>query len=166
MPRWRCAVRSCVAPVAGVVAKRTVQVGQRVAAGTPLMAVVPLDDVWVDANFKEVQLRSMRVGQPVTVHADHLRRQRRLITAKLVGLAAGSGSAFALLPAQNASGNWIKIVQRVPVRIALDPQELKAHPLRVGLSMTRDVDVRDTSGPLVVDQVRNAPQPTQRQRRR
>ncbi|MGA2861701.1 MAG: HlyD family efflux transporter periplasmic adaptor subunit [Steroidobacteraceae bacterium] len=148
------------APVSGVIAKRAVQLGQRVAAGSPLMALVPLDDVWVDANFKEVQLRTMRVGQPVTLHAD-LYGNGVVFHGRLAGLSAGSGSAFALLPAQNASGNWIKIVQRVPVRITLEPQELKAHPLRVGLSMTVDVDVRDTSGPVVSSQVRNVPQPTQ-----
>jgi membrane fusion protein, multidrug efflux system len=148
------------APVSGVIAKRSVQLGQRVAAGSPLMALVPLNDVWVDANFKEVQLRTMRVGQPVTLHAD-LYGGDVVFHGRLAGMSAGSGSAFALLPAQNASGNWIKIVQRVPVRIALDPQELKAHPLRVGLSMTVDVDVHDTSGPVVSDQVRNVPQPTQ-----
>jgi len=148
------------APVAGVVARRSVQVGQRVAPGTPLMAVVPLDDVWVDANFKEVQLKDMRVGQPVEVRADIY---GRAVTyhGKLVGLSAGSGSAFALLPAQNASGNWIKIVQRVPVRIALEPQQLKAHPLRVGLSMTVTVDVHDTSGALIASQVRSEPIPVQ-----
>jgi membrane fusion protein, multidrug efflux system len=148
------------APVAGVIAKRVVQVGQRVAAGSPLMALVPLDDVWVDANFKEAQLRAMRVGQPVTLHAD-LYGNGVDFHGRLAGLSAGSGSAFALLPPQNASGNWIKIVQRIPVRITLDPQELKAHPLRVGLSMTADVDVHDTSGPVVASQVRNLPQPTQ-----
>jgi len=148
------------APVSGVIAKRSVQVGQRVAAGAPLMALVPLDDVWVDANFKEVQLRSMRVGQPVTLHAD-LYGSAVDFHGRLAGLSAGSGSAFALLPAQNASGNWIKIVQRIPVRITLDPDELKAHPLRVGLSMTVRVDVHDTSGPVVSSQVRNLPQPTQ-----
>ena len=148
------------APVSGGIAKRSVQLGQRVAAGSPLMALVPLNDVWVDANFKEVQLRTMRVGQPVTLHAD-LYGGDVVFHGRLAGMSAGSGSAFALLPAQNASGNWIKIVQRVPVRIALDPQELKAHPLRVGLSMTVDVDVHDTSGPVVSDQVRNVPQPTQ-----
>jgi membrane fusion protein, multidrug efflux system len=148
------------APVSGVIAKRSVQVGQRVAAGAPLMALVPLDDVWVDANFKEVQLRSMRVGQPVTLHAD-LYGSAVDFHGRLAGLSAGSGSAFALLPAQNASGNWIKIVQRIPVRITLDPPELKAHPLRVGLSMTVRVDVHDTSGPVVSSQVRNLPQPTQ-----
>jgi len=148
------------APIAGVVARRSVQVGQRVAAGTPLMAVVPLDNVWIDANFKEVQLENMRVGQPVELHAD-LYGGDTVYHGKLIGLSAGSGSAFALLPAQNASGNWIKIVQRVPVRIVLDPQELKAHPLRVGLSMTARVDIRDTSGPLVASQVRSLPIPAQ-----
>ena len=148
------------APVSGVIAKRTVQLGQRVAAGSPLMTLVPLADVWVDANFKEGQLRAMRVGQPVTLHAD-LYGNGVDFHGRLAGLSAGSGSAFALLPAQNASGNWIKIVQRVPVRITLDPNELQAHPLRVGLSMTAEVDVHDTSGPLVSNQVRTVPQPTQ-----
>jgi membrane fusion protein, multidrug efflux system len=149
-----------LAPVTGVVARRSVQVGQRVAAGTPLMAVVPLDDVWVDANFKEVQLKDMRVGQPVEVRSDLYGRNVKY-HGKLVGLSAGSGSAFALLPAQNASGNWIKIVQRVPVRIALDPRELKSHPLRVGLSTTISVDIRDTSGALIASQVRSEPIPVQ-----
>ena len=149
-----------LAPVTGVVARRSVQVGQRVAAGTPLMAVVPLDDVWVDANFKEVQLKDMRVGQPVEVRSDVYGRSVKY-HGKLVGLSAGSGSAFALLPAQNASGNWIKIVQRVPVRIVLDPQELASHPLRVGLSTTVTVDIRDTSGGLIASQVRSQPIPAQ-----
>jgi membrane fusion protein, multidrug efflux system len=148
------------APVAGVIAQRSVQVGQRVAAGTPLMGVVPLAAVWVDANFKEVQLRDMRVGQPVTLRAD-MYGGKVLYHGKLVGLSAGSGTAFALLPAQNASGNWIKIVQRLPVRIELDPGELSAHPLRIGLSVTADVDIRDTSGPLVSEQVRRIPIPSQ-----
>jgi len=147
-----------VAPVAGVVARRSVQVGQQVAPGTPLMAVVPLDAIWVDANFKEVQLKSMRVGQPVEVTSDIYGGSVRY-HGKLVGLSAGSGNAFALLPSQNASGNWIKIVQRLPVRIVLDPQELKAHPLRVGLSTTVTVDIRDTTGPLIASQVRNIPIP-------
>jgi len=133
------------APVDGVVAQRTVQVGQQVAAGTPLMAVVPLDTVWIDANFKEGQLEDMRIGQPVTVSAD-IYGGSVTYHGKVLGLGAGSGSAFALLPPQNASGNWIKIVQRVPVRIALDPKELRDHPLRVGLSVDVEVDVRDTSG--------------------
>lgn len=148
------------APVAGVVARRAVQLGQHVAAGIPLMAVVPLDQVWVVANFKEVQLANMRVGQPVTLTADIYGGSIRY-HGKLAGLSAGSGSAFALLPAQNASGNWIKIVQRVPVRILLDPQELKTHPLRVGLSMTVNVDVRNTSGALIASQVRTQPIPSQ-----
>jgi membrane fusion protein (multidrug efflux system) len=147
-------------PVSGVIAKRSVQVGQRVAAGTPLLAVVPLDDVWVDANFKEVQLARMRAGQPVTIHAD-MYGGDTVYHGRLAGLAAGSGNAFALLPSQNASGNWIKIVQRVPVRILLDPKELKDRPLRVGLSTSVRVDLRDTSGPLVATAVRNTPNPTQ-----
>jgi membrane fusion protein (multidrug efflux system) len=148
------------APVAGVIARRSVQVGQRVAAGTPLMGIVPLDAVWVDANFKEVQLRDMRVGQPVTLRAD-MYGSKAVYHGKLVGLSAGSGTAFALLPAQNASGNWIKIVQRLPVRIELDPSELRAHPLRIGLSVTAKVDIRDTSGALVSPQVRQNPIPSQ-----
>jgi membrane fusion protein (multidrug efflux system) len=134
-----------VAPLDGVIAQRTVQAGQQVSAGTPLMAVVPLADVWIDANFKEVQLARMRVGQPVTVKAD-IYGGSVTYHGHIEGLGAGSGSAFALLPPQNASGNWIKIVQRVPVRIALDHDELARHPLRVGLSVTADVDVRDESG--------------------
>ncbi len=150
-----------ISPVTGVIAKRSVEVGQRVAAGTPLLAVVPLDDVWIDANFKEVQLQRMRAGQPATVRTD-LYGRSVTYHGHVVGIAAGSGSAFALLPAQNASGNWIKIVQRVPVRVLLDPQELKEHPLRVGLSTSVRVDLRDTSGgPLVTTAVRNAPLPTQ-----
>jgi membrane fusion protein (multidrug efflux system) len=147
-------------PVAGVVARRSVQIGQRVAAGTPLMAVVPLEEVWVDANFKEVQLRDMRVGQRAEVRADLYGRSVRY-RGRVVGLAAGSGNAFALLPAQNASGNWIKIVQRLPVRVAIDAQQLRDHPLRVGLSTTVTVDVRDTSGPLIAAQVRGQPIPRQ-----
>ena len=147
-------------PVSGVVAKRSVQVGQRVGAGTPLLAVVPLDDVWVDANFKEVQLARMRTGQPVIVHAD-MYGGDVTFHGRVAGLAAGSGNAFALLPAQNASGNWIKIVQRVPVRILLDPNELHDHPLRVGLSTDVRVDLHDTSGSQMATAVRNTPQPSQ-----
>jgi membrane fusion protein (multidrug efflux system) len=147
-------------PVSGVIAKRSVQIGQRVAAGTPLLAVVPLDDVWIDANFKEGQLERMRVGQPVDVHTD-LYGGNVTYHGHVVGIAAGSGNAFALLPSQNASGNWIKIVQRLPVRILLDPKELHAHPLRVGLSTAVRVDLHDASGPLVTTAVRNVPQPTQ-----
>jgi membrane fusion protein, multidrug efflux system len=147
-------------PVTGMIARRSVQVGQRVAAGTPLLAVVPLADVWVDANFKEGQLERMRTGQPVTLHTD-LYGSDVTYHGHVVGIAAGSGNAFALLPPQNASGNWIKIVQRVPVRILLEPSELKAHPLRVGLSTTVRVDLHDTSGPLMTTAVRNMPQPRQ-----
>ena len=134
------------APVSGYVAKRTVQVGQRVAPGAPLMAIIPLDQVWVDANFKEVQLRRMRIGQPVTLTADAYGSSVEY-HGKVAGLGVGTGSAFALLPAQNATGNWIKVVQRVPVRIALDPKELADHPLRVGLSIEASVNVADTTGP-------------------
>ncbi|MGX5652974.1 HlyD family secretion protein [Hydrogenophaga borbori] len=133
------------APVDGYVAKRTVQLGQRVAAGTPLMAVVPLQQVWVDANFKEVQLRHIRLGQPVELTADVYGKDVRY-TGQVVGLGVGTGSTFALLPAQNATGNWIKVVQRVPVRIALDPGQLDQHPLRVGLSMEATVNVRQQDG--------------------
>jgi membrane fusion protein (multidrug efflux system) len=149
-----------VAPVAGVVAKRNVQVGQRIAAGTPLLAVVPLDDVWIDANFKEVQLARMQAGQPVSVNVD-VYGSKVTYHGRLVGVGAGSGSAFALLPAQNASGNWIKIVQRVPVRILLDPRELKAHPLRIGLSAQVSVDLRNGQAVAASGAVRNTPQPVQ-----
>lgn len=136
------------APVSGVVAQRSVQLGQRVAAGTPLMAIVPLDSLWVDANLRETQLRDLRVGQPAEVVADAY-GDKIMFHGRVVGLGAGSGSAFSLLPAQNATGNWIKIVQRLPVRIALDPRELRQHPLRIGLSATVTVDTANTSGPLV-----------------
>lgn len=133
------------APVSGYVAKRSVQVGQRTAPGAPLMAIIPLDQVWVDANFKEIQLRDMRIGQPVELTADAYGKAV-VYHGTVTGLGVGTGSAFALLPAQNASGNWIKVVQRVPVRIALDAKELAAHPLRVGLSMEATVDIADKSG--------------------
>jgi len=141
-----------IAPLDGVIAQRTVQAGQQVAAGTPLMAVVPLSSVWIDANFKEVQLARMRVGQPVTVKAD-IYGGGVTYHGHIEGLGAGSGSAFALLPPQNASGNWIKIVQRVPVRVALDADDLRDHPLRVGLSVTVDADVHDQSGALITTKV-------------
>jgi membrane fusion protein (multidrug efflux system) len=136
------------APVAGHVAKRSVQVGQRVQPGTPLMAVVPLRAVWVDANFKETQLEHMRIGQPVTLTAD-LYGGGVTYHGRVAGLGIGTGSAFSLLPAQNASGNWIKVVQRLPVRIELDPDELERHPLRIGLSMDVEVDLHDQSGPML-----------------
>jgi len=133
------------APVAGQVARRTVQVGQRITPGTPLMSVIPLDQVWVEANFKEGQLRDMRIGQPVKLRAD-LYGSRVEYDGRVAGVGAGTGAAFAMLPAQNATGNWIKVVQRVPVRIELDPTQLAAHPLRVGLSMEATVDLQQTSG--------------------
>ncbi|HXZ52278.1 MAG TPA: efflux RND transporter periplasmic adaptor subunit [Burkholderiales bacterium] len=144
------------APVTGYVAKRVVQVGQRVAPGDPLMAVVPLDEIWVDANFKEVQLRDMRIGQPARLTAD-LYGGRVEYRGRVAGLAAGTGGAFALLPPQNATGNWIKIVQRLPVRVALAPPELHAHPLRIGLSMQARVDTRDRSGPVLAAQAETKP---------
>ncbi|MFL9907127.1 EmrA/EmrK family multidrug efflux transporter periplasmic adaptor subunit [Paraburkholderia sp. RL17-337-BIB-A] len=133
------------APVTGYVAKRSVQVGQRVSPGNPLMAIVPLGGVWVDANFKEVQLKHMRIGQPVELTAD-VYGSSVVYHGKVVGFSAGTGSAFSLLPAQNATGNWIKVVQRLPVRIALDPKELEQHPLRIGLSMQADVTIKDDNG--------------------
>jgi membrane fusion protein (multidrug efflux system) len=137
------------APLAGQVAKRTVQVGQRIAAGTPLMAVIPLEQAWVEANFKEVQLRQMRIGQPVRLTAD-LYGSKVEYDGRVAGLGAGTGAAFALLPAQNATGNWIKVVQRVPVRVELDAKQLAEHPLRVGLSMEAVVDVaRQDGAPLL-----------------
>ena len=135
-----------VAPVSGYVAKRQVQLGQRVQPGTTLMTIVPLEQVWVEANFKETQLGHMRIGQPVEVHAD-LYGSDVEYTGRIAALGLGTGSSFSLLPAQNASGNWIKIVQRVPVRIELDPKQLADHPLRLGLSMSVDVTVRDQAGP-------------------
>jgi membrane fusion protein (multidrug efflux system) len=144
------------APVPGFVAKRAVQLGQRVSPGAPLMAIIPLDQVWVDANFKEPQLAAMRVGQPVTLTAD-LYGGKIEYHGKVAGFGAGTGSAFALLPAQNATGNWIKIVQRVPVRIALDPQELAAHPLQIGLSMAVEVDTHDRGGERLPQLAHDAP---------
>jgi membrane fusion protein (multidrug efflux system) len=133
------------APISGFVSKRNVQLGQRVAPGTPLMAVVALDQVWVDANFKEPQLANMREGQPVTLTAD-LYGSKVDYHGRIVGFGAGTGAAFSLLPAQNATGNWIKIVQRVPVRVALDPKELAQHPLQIGLSMEAKVDTHERGG--------------------
>ena len=143
------------APVSGYVAKRTAQVGQRVAPGAPLMAIVPLDQVWVDANFKEVQLRRMRIGQPVRLTADVYGAAVEY-SGTIAGLGVGTGGAFALLPAQNATGNWIKVVQRVPVRIALDQKQLARHPLRVGLSMEAEVDVANVEGSALAAATRTA----------
>jgi membrane fusion protein (multidrug efflux system) len=143
---WLAARRNAiVAPVTGYVAKRSVQVGSRIAPGAPLLSIVPLNQLWIDANFKESELRDIRVGQPATIEAD-IYGSKVEFHGKVIGLAAGTGSAFSLLPAQNATGNWIKVVQRVPVRISLDPKELAAHPLRVGLSATVDIDVTNKAG--------------------
>ena len=129
------------APIDGVVTNRQVQVGQRVAAGTPVMVIVPITSAYVDANFKEDQLAKVRPGQPVTLTSDFYGGDVEF-HGRVVGFAGGTGAAFALIPAQNATGNWIKVVQRLPVRIALDPKELREHPLRVGLSMEATVDTR------------------------
>lgn len=129
------------APVDGIVAKRQVQLGQRVQAGMPLLAIVPVQDMHVDANFKEVQLEKVRPGQPVRLHAD-LYGSSVTYHGVVEGFSGGSGAAFSAIPAQNATGNWIKVVQRLPVRIRLDPKELEAHPLKVGLSMHAEIDTR------------------------
>jgi membrane fusion protein, multidrug efflux system len=149
----RTSVRS---PVSGYVARRGVELGERVAPGNPLMAVVPLEHLWVDANFKEVQLRNMRIGQAAEVTAD-LYGGHVTYHGRVEGLGMGTGAAFALLPAQNATGNWIKVVQRLPVRIALPPAELAGHPLRIGLSMHVTVDVRDSSGSQLAPAPRREP---------
>jgi membrane fusion protein, multidrug efflux system len=154
---WLASERAALpAPVDGYVAKRTVQLGQRVAAGAPLMSLIPLNQVWVDANFKEGQLRKIRLGQPVKLTAD-LYGKKVEYRGTVSGLGAGTGSAFSLLPAQNATGNWIKVVQRVPVRVALDAKQLAESPLRVGLSMDAEVDVTDQSGKTLADAPRTAP---------
>lgn len=145
-----------LAPVDGHVAKRGVQLGQRVAGGAPLMTVVALNQLWVDANFKEGQLDHIRIGQPAELQAD-VYGTAVTYHGTVIGLGAGTGAAFALLPAQNATGNWIKIVQRVPVRIAIDEKELAEHPLRVGLSMDVTIDTADQKGKSLNDTSRNAP---------
>lgn len=145
-----------VSPVSGQVARRTVQLGGRVAPGTPLMAVVPLGNLWVDANFKEGQLRQMRIGQRARVTSD-LYGNKVEYAGRVVGFSAGTGSSFALLPPQNASGNWIKVVQRVPVRIELDRALLAEHPLRIGLSMTVTVDTGDQNGKVLAASSDEAP---------
>ncbi|HEY1589425.1 MAG TPA: efflux RND transporter periplasmic adaptor subunit [Rhodanobacter sp.] len=141
-----------VAPVDGYVAKRSVQLGQRIAPGLALMAVVPLHQVWIDANFKETQLTHMRIGQPVDIRSD-VYGSAVTYKGKVQSLGVGTGSAFALLPAQNATGNWIKIVQRVPVRIVFDdPKQLDQHPLRIGMSLDVDVSLHDQNGPMLAQQ--------------
>jgi membrane fusion protein (multidrug efflux system) len=145
-----------LAPVSGYVARRAAQPGQRVNVGAPLMAIVPLDQLWVDANFKESQLAHMRIGQPVAVTAD-VYGDEVVYHGKIAGFAAGTDTAFSLLPAQNATGNWIKVVQRLPVRVSLDPKELAAHPLHIGLSLRATVETRDESGPMLTTAKRSAP---------
>lgn len=140
----RCTIE---APVEGVVAQRSVQVGQHVSAGDPLMAIVPLDQMWIDANYKEVQLSKVRVGQPATVEAD-MYGGSVTYQGVVVGIAGGTGSIFSVLPPQNATGNWIKIVQRLPVRINLDPEQVKQFPLRLGLSVETNIDIHDTQKPM------------------
>ncbi|HEX7639712.1 MAG TPA: HlyD family efflux transporter periplasmic adaptor subunit, partial [Burkholderiaceae bacterium] len=153
---WLAVQRTQVpAPVDGIVARRSVQVGQRVAAGAPLMSVVQLDHPWVDANFKEGQLERLRIGQPATLEAD-VYGKHVIYHGKVEGLGAGTGAAFSLLPAQNATGNWIKVVQRVPVRVSLDPAEVAKNPLSVGLSMTVTVDVSSEGGSMLARQPRPA----------
>ena len=144
------------APVAGFIAHRNVQLGQRVGPGSVLMAVVPLNQVWVDANFKELQIGNIRVGQPATLVAD-LYGSSVEYHGTVVGFNAGTGASFALLPAQNATGNWIKVVQRLPVRIALDPRDLAAHPLQIGLSMRVKVSTVDRDGQRLPQSAANAP---------
>jgi len=136
------------APVAGYIAKRSAQVGIHVTPGTPLLSIVPLNQLWVDANFKEAELRNIRIGQPATIEAD-IYGGKVEYHGKVAGLSAGTGSAFSLLPAQNATGNWVKVVQRLPVRITLDAQELAKHPLRIGLSTLVTVDTHQRDGSML-----------------
>ena len=142
-----------IAPVRGYVAQRNVQLGQRITPGQPLMSVIALDDLWIDANFKENQLRNLRLGQAVEIESD-LYGSSAKFHGRVVGLAAGTGGAFSLLPPQNATGNWIKVVQRVPVRVALDAKEVAANPLRVGLSMEATVDVTQQDGKTLAEAAR------------
>jgi membrane fusion protein (multidrug efflux system) len=144
-----------VSPIDGYAARRQVQVGQRIQAGQDLLTIVPLSDLWVDANFKETQLEHIRIGQPVKITTDIY--SDMTYHGKVVGLNAGTGSAFSLLPAENATGNWIKVVQRLPVRIALNPDDLKRHPLRIGLSTDVNVDTHDRDGSVLVSQTREKP---------
>lgn len=133
-----------MSPVTGYVAKRNVQVGQRVLVNTPMLSIIPLNQIWVDANYKESELSRLRIGQPVILHADAY--PDVTYHGKIFGLNAGTGSAFSLLPPQNATGNWIKIIQRLPVRIEMDPRELEKHPLQLGLSMEVNTNTHDTKG--------------------
>ena len=145
-----------VSPMSGYVSRRSVQPGAQISPTTPLMAVVPAGNLWVDANFKETQLAHMRIGQPVTVISDIYGDDVKY-TGKVVGLDMGTGSAFSLLPAQNATGNWIKVVQRLPVRIELDANQLAKHPLRIGLSTLVKVDTSNREGQMLANQIRTSP---------
>jgi membrane fusion protein (multidrug efflux system) len=147
---------SVVAPVAGYVAERSVQLGQHVQAGEALMTVVPLNALWVDANFKEGELRHLRIGQPAQVRSD-LYGSEHIFHGRVLGMSAGTGAAFSLLPPQNASGNWIKVVQRVPVRIQIDDQDLAKAPLRIGLSATVTVDTTSRNGPVLAMEANDKP---------
>ncbi|MFU9138897.1 multidrug efflux MFS transporter periplasmic adaptor subunit EmrA [Erwinia tasmaniensis] len=147
---------SVISPIDGFVSRRSVQVGSQISPTTPLMAVVPASNLWVDANFKETQLANMRIGQPATVISD-IYGSDVTYHGKVVGLDMGTGSAFSLLPAQNATGNWIKVVQRLPVRIELDAQEVVKHPLRIGLSTQVNVDTSNIDGAVLATQVRSTP---------
>jgi membrane fusion protein (multidrug efflux system) len=154
---WIAAERNAVvAPVTGYVAERSVQLGQHIQAGQALMTVIPLNSLWVDANFKEVQLRHLRIGQPAQVRSD-LYGGSFIFHGHVKGMSAGTGAAFSLLPAQNASGNWIKVVQRVPVRIQIDDADLVKSPLRVGLSATVTVDTTTREGPVLAAEAGGTP---------
>lgn len=145
-----------VSPIDGYVSRRSVQIGARISSTSALMAVVPANHLWVDANFKETQLANMRIGQPATVVAD-IYGDDVVYQGKVVGLDMGTGSAFSLLPAQNATGNWIKVVQRLPVRIELDPQQVAEHPLRIGLSALVNVDTANAEGSALAETSRTTP---------
>ena len=145
-----------ISPITGYVSRRSVQVGAQIAAGSPLMAVVPADHIWVDANFKETQIANMRIGQPATVVSD-VYGDDVVYQGKVAGIDMGTGSAFSLLPAQNATGNWIKVVQRLPVRIELDAKQVADHPLRIGLSTLVTVDTANLDGRVLADVVRDKP---------
>ncbi|MEZ2696683.1 multidrug efflux MFS transporter periplasmic adaptor subunit EmrA, partial [Hafnia alvei] len=143
-------------PITGYVSRRSVQVGAQITPSTPLMAVVPDNQLWIDANFKETQLAGMRIGQPATVVSD-MYGDDVVYKGKVVGLDMGTGSAFSLLPAQNATGNWIKVVQRLPVRIELDAKQISEHPLRIGLSTLVTVDTANADGLVLANTVRKTP---------
>ncbi|HKM98783.1 MAG TPA: multidrug efflux MFS transporter periplasmic adaptor subunit EmrA [Buttiauxella sp.] len=145
-----------VSPMTGYVSRRVVQVGAQISPTTPLMAIVPASGLWVDANFKETQLAHMRIGQPATIVSD-IYGDKVEYTGKVVGLDMGTGSAFSLLPAQNATGNWIKVVQRLPVRIELDAKQLEQHPLRIGLSTLVTVDTSNREGNMLANETRSSP---------